>query len=103
MDGKGVFMITGMKKKNKSTEIFFDEQNPVINIRTYNTDLKNRLTGFSIEYPDECKLVDDSGSGMLEFEINKGRFCFRLTAPYSEKRRQMLSRNATRDNHLPKK
>ena len=41
---------------------------------------------FSNEYPDECKLVDDSGNGMLEFEINKGRFCFRLTAPYSEKR-----------------
>ncbi len=96
-------MITGMKKKDKVTEIFFDEDNPVINIRTYNTDLKNRLLKFSKEYPDECKLVDDSGNGMLEFEINKGRFCFRLTAPYSEKRRQMLSRNAAQDNHLPKK
>ena len=96
-------MVTGMKKKNKITEIFFDEDNPIINIRTYNTDLKNRLIRFSNEYPDECKLVDDSGNGMLEFEINKGRFCFRLTAPYSEKRRQMLSRNATKDNHFPKK
>lgn len=96
-------MVTGMKKKEKITEIFFDEDNPVINIRTYNTDLKNRLTRFSNDYPDECKLVDDSGNGMLEFEINKGRFCFRLTAPYSEERRQMLSRNATQDNHLPKK
>lgn len=95
-------MVTGMKKKNKITEIFFDEDNPIINIRTYNTDLKNRLIRFSNEYPDECKLVDDSGNGMLEFEINKGRFCFRLTAPYSEKRRQMLSRNAAQDNHLPK-
>ena len=96
-------MITGMKKKDKMTEIFFDEDNPVINIRTYNTDLKNRLTGFSKKHPNECKLVDDSGNGMLEFEINKGRFCFRLTTPYSEKRRQMLSRNATQNNHLPKK
>ena len=95
-------MITGMKKKDKITEIFFNEDNPVINIRTYNTDLKNRLMKFSNEYPDECKLVDDSGNGMLEFEINKGRFCFRLTAPYSKERKQMLSRNATQDNHLPK-
>ena len=39
MDGKGVFMITGMKKKDKITEIFFDEDDPIINIRTYNTDL----------------------------------------------------------------
>lgn len=30
-------MITGRKKKDKITEIFFDEDNPVINIRTYNT------------------------------------------------------------------
>ncbi|MBR3149627.1 MAG: hypothetical protein IKF64_05600 [Eubacterium sp.] len=96
-------MITGMKKKEKITEIFFDEDSPVINIRTYNTDLKNRLTKFSKEYPDECKLVDDSGNGMLEFEINKGRFCFRLTAPYSEKRRSLLSHNASVNNHLPKK
>ena len=64
-------MVTGMKKKEKITEIFFDEDNPVINIRTYNTDLKNRLTRFSNDYPDECKWVDDSGNGMLEFEINK--------------------------------
>ena len=96
-------MITGMKKKDKITEIFFDEDDPIINIRTYNTDLKNRLMKFYNEYPDECKLVDDSGNGMLEFEINKGRFCFRLTAPYSEERKQMLSRNATQNIHLPKK
>ena len=96
-------MVTGMKKKDKITEIFFDEDNPVINIRTYNTDLKNRLLRFSKDYHYECKLVDDSGNGMLEFEINKGRFCFRLTAPYSEERRQLLSLNAAQDNHLPKK
>ena len=96
-------MVTGMKKKDKITEIFFDEDNPVINIRTHNTDLKNRLTKFSNEYPDECKLVDDSGNGMLEFEINKGRFCFHLTSPYSEEQRSLLAHNASVNNHLPKK
>ena len=96
-------MITGMKKKDKITEIFFDEDNPIINIRTYNTDLKNRLTKFSNEYPNECKLVDDSGNGMLEFEINKGRLCLRLTAPYSEERRSLLAHNASVNNYLPKK
>ena len=96
-------MVTGMKKKEKITKTFFDEDNPVINIRTYNTDLKNRLTSFSMKYPNECKLVDDSGNGMLEFEINKGRFCFRLTAPYSEKRRSLLAHNASVNNHLQKK
>ena len=36
-------MITGIKKKNKLTEIWFDETDSAVNIRTYNTDLKNRL------------------------------------------------------------
>lgn len=34
-------MITGIKKKNKLTEIWFDETGSAVNIRTYNTDLKN--------------------------------------------------------------
>lgn len=33
-------MITGIKKKNKLTEIWFDETGNAVNIRTYNTDLK---------------------------------------------------------------
>ena len=89
-----VIMITRKKKKDKITEIFFDEANPKISVRTYNTDLKNRLLKFSKEYPNECQLIDDSSEGMLEFEINKGRFCFRLTTPYSKERRSLLSQNA---------
>lgn len=94
-------MVTGKKKKDKITEIFFDEANPKISIRTYNTDLKNRLLKFSKEHPNECQLIDVSGDGMLEFEVSKGRLSFRLTAPYSEDRKQQLSQNATRNNHLP--
>ncbi len=96
-------MVTGKKKKDKITEIFFDEANPKISIRTYNTDLKNRLLKFSKKHPNECQLIDDSGDGMLEFEVSKGRLSFRLTAPYSEDRKQQLSQNATRNNHLPKR
>ena len=40
-------MITGIKKKNKLTEIWFDEIGSAVTIRTYNTDLKNRLTAYS--------------------------------------------------------
>ena len=40
-------MITGIKKKNKLTEIWFDETDSAVNIRTYNTDLKNRLTAYA--------------------------------------------------------
>ena len=37
-------MRTGLTKQEKTTEIYFDEKDPLIHIRTHNTDLKNRLT-----------------------------------------------------------
>ncbi|MCQ4992884.1 hypothetical protein NE539_06130 [Flavonifractor plautii] len=32
--------------------------------------------------------MDDDGWGCKTFEIDKGRFCFWLTAPYSEERQE---------------
>ena len=37
-------MRTGLTQQEKTTEIYFDEKDPLIHIRTHNTDLKNRLT-----------------------------------------------------------
>lgn len=37
-------MRTGLTKQEKTTEIYFDEKEPTIYIRTHNTDLRNRLT-----------------------------------------------------------
>ena len=96
-------MRTGLKKNAKTTVITFDEANPKINVRTYNTDLKKRLTRYAELYPSECELLYKSEDGLLEFEVSKGRLSFRLTAPYSEKRKELLSRNAIQNNHLPKK
>lgn len=87
-------MITGLTKKQKTTSIFFDERNSTVEILTHNTDLKKRLTKYAAEHPDLCKQTDDDGQGGLEFEIEKGRFSIRLTAPYSEERRQQASQNA---------
>lgn len=88
-------MRTGLKKRDKTTEIYFDEASPVIEIHTHNTDLKNRLTAYSRRYPAICKLTDeDAETGCMEFEIEKGRFSFRLTAPYSEERREATRRYA---------
>ena len=60
-------MITGIKKKNKLTEIWFDEIGSAVNIRTYNTDLKNRLTAYAAKYPAHCRLTDDDECGCLTF------------------------------------
>ena len=85
-------MRTGLTKQEKTTDIYFDEKDPVIYIRTHNTDLKKRLLAYSRRYPENCKQTDtDPETGCMEFEVEKGRFSFRLTAPYSEERRQVAS------------
>ena len=82
-------MRTGLTKQEKTTDIWFDEKEPTIYIRTHNTDLRNRLTAYAATHPGECRQTDaDPETGCMEFEIAKGRFSFRLTAPYSAKRRK---------------
>jgi len=89
---------TGLSEKQKITNISFDEDSSLIEVCTYNTDLKNRLTKFAAEYPDECKLLDDDEMGCLTFEVRKGRFGFKLTAPYSEERRKAAGELAKKEN-----
>ena len=92
-------MRTGLIKSQKITEICFDEKEPMIHIRTHNTDLKNRLTAYAAAHPGECRQTDaDPETGCMEFEIHKGRFSFRLTAPYSEERREAARRYARENN-----
>ena len=92
---------TGLKKSQKTTEIYFDEASPIITVSTYNTNLKNRLSAYSKKHPDLCKLTDDTDDGGLTFEIEKGRFCFRLTEPYSDESRTAASKFAkSQSNNL---
>lgn len=96
-------MKTGLKKRNKTTENYFDEASPVIEVRTHNTDLKKRLTAYAGRFPDLCKQTDeDAEQGYKSFEIVKGRFCVRLTAPYSEERREAARRYAIESNSAGK-
>ena len=81
-------MITGIKKIHKVTGIFFDEENDITTIQTYNTALKNRLLKYSSEHPELCKLTDDDGCGQLCFEVRKEYFTFRLLNPCSEDRKE---------------
>ena len=84
-------MKTGLTKKQKGTSIYFTEADEFVEICTYNTDFKKRLTEFAAKYPAECRQLDDDGNGCKTFAVKKGRFGIRLTAPYSEKRRQAAS------------
>ena len=88
-------MRTGLTKQEKTTDIWFDEKDPLIHIRTHNTGLKKRLAVYAGQHPDQCHQTDaDPETGCMEFEIVKGRFAFRLTAPYSEERRNAASKAA---------
>ena len=95
-------MRTGLMKQKKTTDIWFDEKDPLIHIRTHNTDLKKRLLAYSSRYPAICQQTDaDPDTGCMEFEIRKGRFSFRLTAPYSEERRQQSGKETFRQLDTP--
>ena len=44
-------MRTGLTKQEKTTDIWFDEKDPLIHIRTHNTDLKKRLAAYARQHP----------------------------------------------------
>ena len=95
-------MRTGLTKQEKTTDIWFDEKDPLIHIRTHNTDLKKRLAAYAGQHPDQCRQTDaDPETGCMEFDIAKGRFSFRLTAPYSEERRQQSGKETFRQLDTP--
>lgn len=88
-------MRTGLNKRQKTTEIFFDKTKSRITVYTHNIYLKKRLTTYAEQYPNHCTMTDeDTETGYKAFEIEKGRLSFRLTAPYSEEHRQAASYRA---------
>ena len=91
-------MRTGWKKTQKTTIMKFTEKDPLITVPPHNTDLKSGVVAYARRWPEHCREVDDDGWGCKTFEIDKGRFCFRLTAPYSEERREAARRLAREHN-----
>ena len=74
------------------SEIWFNEKEEMVHVRTHNTDLKKRLDAYSEKFPTACKLLDDDPElGCMEFEIAKARLSFGLTEPNSQERRQRAS------------
>lgn len=91
-------MKTGLTKKQKVTEVFYNAKDPIAEIYTHDTKLKKHLLAFAKDYPDLCCQTDDDGQGGLRFEITKERVSIRLTAPYSQERLEAASRLAKESN-----
>lgn len=87
-------MKTGLTRKQKVTEVYFNEHDDLAEIYTHNTDLKKRLLAYAQKYPALCQLTEDDEQGGLRFEIDKHRISLRLTAPYSPERRAASSQRA---------
>ena len=85
-----------MKRKQKITEFFFNEQDITAEVYTHNTDLKKRLLAYAQAYPQLCQLTEEDENGGLRFEIDKRRISIRLTATYSEERRTAASERGKR-------
>lgn len=90
-------MKTGLTKRQKRTSICFTGSRRICRNLHLQHWLQKRLTEFAVKYPTECRQPDDNGNGCKTFAAKKGRFGIRLTAPYSEKRRQAASELAKKN------
>ena len=85
-------MKTGLTKKQKVTEVYYNAKDPAAEVYTHDTKLKKRLLEYAAKFPELCQQTDDDEHGGLRFEIDKSRISIRLTAPYSEERRKAVSK-----------
>lgn len=48
-------MKTCLSKKKKTTNSYFEEASPIIEVQTHNIDLKNSLTAYAAKYSELCR------------------------------------------------
>lgn len=87
-------MKTGLTKKQKVTEVYYNTKDPTAEVYTHDTKLKKRLLEYAAKFPELCQQTDDDEQGGLRFEIDKSRISIRLTAPYTDDRRKAASKLA---------
>ena len=91
-------MRTGLTKKQKVTEVYYNAKDPTAEVYTHDTKLKKRLLAYAAQFPELCQQTDDDEQGGLQFEIDKSRISIRLTTPYSNNRKAKLAASAKAKN-----
>ena len=91
-------MRTGLTKKQKVTEVYYNAKDPIAEVYTHDTKLKKRLLEYTAKFPELCQQTDDDEQGGLQFEIDKSRISIRLTTPYSNNRKAKLAASAKVEN-----
>ena len=97
-----IFLKTGLTKKQKVTEIYYNAKDPITEVYTHDTSLKRRLLSYAAKFPELCQQTDDDEHGGLRFEIDKKRISIRLTTPYTKERRDFASQLAKKTNTINK-
>ena len=87
-------MKTGLTKKQKVTEVYYNAKDPTAEVYTHDTKLKKRLLEYAAKFPDLCQQTADDNQGGMRFEIDKSRISIRLTTTYSNERRNLASETA---------
>ena len=91
-------MKTGLTKKQKVTEVYYNAKDPTAEVYTHDTKLKKRLVEYAAKFPELCQQTDDDEQGGLRFEIDKSRISIRLTTPYNNSRKAKLAASAKVEN-----
>lgn len=87
-------MRTGLTKKQKVMEVYYNAKDSTAEVYTHDTKLKKRLLKYAAKFPDLCQQIDDDEQGGLRFEIDKSRISIRLTTSYSNEHRKLASEAA---------
>ena len=76
-------------KQHRESTISFNERDDRVEVITYNTSLLKRLTELHNNHPDCCEITcADPEIGRYEFSVSKHNFSFRVSRPYTAKRKR---------------
>ena len=90
-----------LTKYEKETIILTSEGDDTYSVYTFNSALKRRMADFAKKYPDLCHLEsEDKKVGYQSYVIDKARLSIRITAPYSEERKNAARERAKRQSNL---
>ncbi|MCD8016035.1 MAG: molecular chaperone [Lachnospiraceae bacterium] len=88
-----------LTKIERDTEIYYNQSNAPMLIRTNDPKLIRKLNALAADFPELCKLTEEDEICGSYFEVDKHRVSIHVTRPYSEERRQRQSQWA-RENGL---
>ena len=83
-----------LSKYEKETILLTSEGDDYYDIQVYDSKLKRRLTEFSAQYPDLCRITREDSDGCMFCIIEKSRVSVRLIPPYSDERKNVARENA---------